>query len=152
VDELSTMETRDIAVYLNFDMLASPNHVPWVYDDSTAPEGSDRITDLFMRLLDDQGVQGELLDLQGRSDHMRFEQEGIPIGGLFSGAEENKTMEQSEAYGGAAGKPFDSCYHQPCDDIGNIDENALAGLADAAAAALATLADRADEILEGVSR
>ncbi|MCY1436670.1 Aminopeptidase [compost metagenome] len=50
---------------------------------------------------------------------------GIPFGGLFTGAEDIKSEEQAQKYGGAAGQPFDPCYHQACDGIGNIDLNAL---------------------------
>ena len=32
---------------------------------------------------------------------------GIPSGGLFSGAEENKTAEQAKVWGGAADQPFE---------------------------------------------
>ncbi|MCY1396690.1 Aminopeptidase [compost metagenome] len=50
---------------------------------------------------------------------------GIPFGGLFTGAEDIKSEEQAQKYGGAAGQPFDPCYHQACDNTANIDLNAL---------------------------
>jgi len=33
-----------------------------------------------------------------------------------------KTPEQARRYGGEAGQMYDSCYHQPCDDLGNIHQ------------------------------
>jgi hypothetical protein len=50
---------------------------------------------------------------------------GIPAGGLFTGAEEIKTEEQEEIWGGTAGEQFDPCYHLACDTIDNVDLHAL---------------------------
>ena len=61
---------------------------------------------------------------------------GIPAGGLFSGAEEVKTPEQAAAYGGTAGQAFDSCYHQACDTIHNLNATAFDQFSDASAAVL----------------
>jgi Zn-dependent M28 family amino/carboxypeptidase len=149
VDGLAPLEIDDIAVYLNFDMLGSPNHVSFVYDNSGAPEGSDAITELFMKHLAATDEPGEPFDLTGRSDHFAFEQAGVRVGGLFSGAEELKTGEQEEAYGGEEGKPLDACYHQACDDISNVDTVALELLARAAADVIGALADDPASVLEG---
>ena len=46
------------------------------------------------------------MDLKGGSDHGPFAAEGIPVGGLFSGAEGRKTGEQAEVYGGEAGVAY----------------------------------------------
>ena len=43
-------------------------------------------------------------------------------------------------YGGTAGEPYDPCYHQACDDINNLNTQALFELGDAAAHAVLTLA------------
>jgi Zn-dependent M28 family amino/carboxypeptidase len=147
VDSLNPLEIRDIAVYLNFDMLASPNYVPLVYDNSGAPDGSGSVTKLFMDHFAAAGEDAEPIDLTGRSDHFAFEEAGVPVGGLFSGAEEIKTEDEADAYGGEAGRPLDRCYHQSCDDISNIDDDALALLADAAADVVAALAENVDELI-----
>jgi Zn-dependent M28 family amino/carboxypeptidase len=147
VDALSPLQIEDIAVYLNFDMLGSPNHVPFVYDNSGAPEGSDAVTDVFMEYLASTEEPGEPFDLTGRSDHFAFEQAGVRVGGLFSGAEELKTEEQASDYGGEGGEPLDACYHQACDDIDNIDVRALELLARAAADAIGALATDSGRVL-----
>jgi hypothetical protein len=36
-----------------------------------------------------------------------------------------KTAAQAAKWGGKAGVAFDPCYHQACDNLGNVDRNAL---------------------------
>lgn len=62
-----------------------------------------------------------------------LEQAGIPIGGLFSGANELKTAEQASLFGGTADSPADACYHLACDTTANVDPVLLEQLARAAA-------------------
>jgi peptidase M28-like protein len=66
--------------------------------------------------------------------------QAIPAGGLFSGAEDIKTPQEAAIYGGTAGKPYDSCYHQACDTINNLNSKALSELGDGAAHATLVLA------------
>lgn len=73
------------------------------------------------------------MDLKGGSDHGPFAAEGIPVGGLFSGAESRKTGKQAAVYGGEAGVAYDRCYHEACDDVGNLSTKALEQLSDGAA-------------------
>jgi Zn-dependent M28 family amino/carboxypeptidase len=149
VDSLSEDELGRIGSYLNFDMLASPNFARFVYDGDgstfEAPEGyvtpeSAAIEGIFEEFYDSRGLLYEDTEFDGRSDYQAFADAGIPSGGLFSGAEDIKTPEQATRYGGTAGAPFDPCYHQACDDIGNIDATALDQNADAVAYATLTLA------------
>ena len=58
-------------------------------------------------------------------DYAQFFEDGIAFGGLFTGAEDIKTEEQAQRYGGTAGQSFDQCYHTPCDNLGNISIEAL---------------------------
>ena len=58
--------------------------------------------------------------LDGRSDYGGFLKYGIPAGGLFAGAEQLKTEEQYEKYGGTVGMAYDPCYHLACDTLDNI--------------------------------
>ena len=51
-----------------------------------------------------------------------------------------KTAEEAAIYGGAAGEPYDPCYHLGCDDMDNLDDTALDQMSDAAAHATITLA------------
>ncbi len=63
----------------------------------------------------------------------RLHHGGIPAGGLFTGAEDAKTADQVEDYGGLAtfeGDPvsYDPCYHQACDSLTPIADGADADL------------------------
>ena len=80
-------------------------------------------------------------EFDGRSDYFAFINAGIPAGGLFSGAEGIKTVAEAAAFGGTAGAPYDPCYHQECDDIGNVDLEFFEQMADAAAHATLTFAE-----------
>ncbi|PJJ47864.1 Zn-dependent M28 family amino/carboxypeptidase [Mumia flava] len=145
VANLSDEEKDAIYANLNFDMLGSPNYVRFVYDGDgsdtpeAGPEGSAQIEQIFTDYFDGEGLASEPTAFDGRSDYGPFIAEGIPAGGLFSGAEGVKTEEQADEYGGTAGEPYDPCYHQACDTIDNLSADALDELGDAAAHAVATL-------------
>ncbi|MCH6231780.1 M28 family metallopeptidase [Microbacterium sp. CFH 31415] len=141
VDGLSQAEKDRIALYLNFDMVASPNYIFMVYDgdESTfeapvvVPEGSVQIEDMFESYFTSVGVPYDDAEFSGRSDYEAFILAGIPAGGLFTGAEDEKTAEQAEIWGGTAGEWLDPCYHQACDDIDNVSMDALGVNTDAIA-------------------
>ena len=124
VDQLTDEEREQILLNLNFDMLASPNFVRFVYDGNTdetdpppggAPAGSDKIERVFLNYFEDKGLETEPTAFDGRSDYGPFIAQGIPAGGLFSGAEVHKTAEQVATYGGVADQQYDPCYHDVCD-------------------------------------
>jgi Zn-dependent M28 family amino/carboxypeptidase len=148
VSQLSFEQQLDIALYLNFDMVASPNFARFIYDgddsDSAGsgpgPYGSAQIEDVFEQYYDAHGLAHEGTDFDGRSDYGPFIAAGIPAGGLFSGAEGRKTAAQAAAYGGTAGQAFDSCYHQACDNLGNLNYTSLAQSAAATAWAIGSFA------------
>jgi Zn-dependent M28 family amino/carboxypeptidase len=124
-----------IRAYLNFDMVGSPNGLRVVYDGSatTRPTESAAITNLFKTALDAAGLPWELESIGAASDHFPLDQAGVPIGGLYSGANELKTAEQAGTFGGTADKPMDACYHLACDTRANVDPVLLEQLARAAA-------------------
>ena len=146
VDTLSDDALSRIFANLNFDMVASPNYVRFVYDgdgsdsDPAGPPGSAQIEELLTDFFDDEGLESDPTPFNGRSDYGPFIAVGIPAGGLFSGAEGVKTEEQAEVYGGEAGVAYDPCYHQACDDFGNLNLDAISEMSDAAAHAVFTLA------------
>jgi Zn-dependent M28 family amino/carboxypeptidase len=146
VGGLSEAELDSIALYLNFDMVGSPNFVRFVYDgDGSAtpaagPEGSAQIEQVFLQYFAEQGLATAATAFDGRSDYGPFIAVGIPAGGLFSGAEGIKTPAEAAIYGGTAGIAYDPCYHQACDTAANVSETALDQLGDAAAHAVITLA------------
>ncbi|MGW6446423.1 M28 family peptidase [Lentzea sp. NPDC055074] len=148
VATLPQADQDKIALYLNFDMVGSPNHFYGIYDgdDSSGtapvpiPPGSAQIEDVFEKFYADRGLPSEDTDFSGRSDYGPFIAVNIPAGGLFTGAEDVKTAEQAARYGGTAGVAFDPCYHQPCDDRSNLNLTALDVNADAIATAVITFA------------
>jgi len=140
VSQLSKRELKDIAVMLNFDMVASPNYVRFVYDGDAGPNGSGNVEDVFLDYFAAAGLPVEPTAFDGRSDYGPFIDAGIPAGGLFTGAEDIKTAGEAEIYGGFAGIAYDPCYHQACDTIENVDLEVLEQMADAAAHATLTFA------------
>lgn len=145
---LSTDELDRHVATLNFDMVASPNGVRFVYDgdDSAdlagypAPEGSETLEDLFTDWFDQEGLGWEATAFSGRSDYGPFILAGIPAGGLFTGAEGSKLDSEVVEFGGQAQEPYDACYHQACDTLDNVDLDLFLEMARAAAHATASLA------------
>ena len=140
-----------IGLYLNFDMVGSPNYVRFVYDGDNSrfpvgpsaaagPKGSGAIEDLFHDYFASQNLPSEETPFSGRSDYGPFIAEGIPAGGLFTGAEGIKTAQQAAVFGGTAGVAYDACYHQACDDIDNVNVKAIDENSDAMAHAVVTYA------------
>jgi Zn-dependent M28 family amino/carboxypeptidase len=139
VNGLSQEEHDNIALYLNFDMVGSPNHVFFIYDgdDSDAtgapagPLGSAEIEETFEDYFNMVGEPFKGTDFSGRSDYGRFIATGIPAGGLFTGAEGIKTPAEAAVWGGTAGQQYDPCYHLACDTFANNNNHALAVNSDA---------------------
>jgi len=141
VNHLSDAAKDEVALYLNFDMVGSPNHVFFVYDgdDSDAvgagpgPAGSAQIEQTFERFYESRGIPFKGTDFSGRSDYGPFIANMIPSGGLFTGAEGIKTAEEASIWGGTAGQQYDPCYHLACDTYANNNNAALDQNADAIA-------------------
>jgi Zn-dependent M28 family amino/carboxypeptidase len=139
VANLTQAQQDDITLYLNFDMVGSPNHVFFIYDGDDSdgegagpgPEGSAQIEATFEAFFEavDQPYKGT--DFSGRSDYGPFIAVGIPSGGLFTGAEGIKTAAEAALWGGTAGEQYDPCYHQACDTYDNVNLTALDVNADA---------------------
>ena len=145
VASLSPDELADIGLYLNFDMVGSPNYVRFVYDgDGTigpvGPAGSGAIEALFVDFYGDRGLASEPTPFDGRSDYGPFIAAGVPAGGLFTGAEGIKTAAQQAIYGGTVGTAYDPCYHQACDTFDNVNLQVLDLNSDAIAFATLTYA------------
>ncbi|MEU8939808.1 M28 family metallopeptidase [Streptomyces goshikiensis] len=134
VNNLPAAEKTKISGYLNFDMIGSPNPGYFVYDDDPTIEQT------FKNYYAGLGVPTEIeTEGDGRSDHAPFKSAGIPVGGLFSGADYTKTAAQAQKWGGTSGQAFDRCYHSSCDTSANINDTALDRNADAIAYAVWTL-------------
>jgi Peptidase family M28/PA domain len=150
VEGLSQEERDRIALYMNYDMVGSPNYIFLVYDADqstfpapegvTIPEGSEAIEDVYESYYTAIGEPYDDTAFDARSDYQAFIDAGIPAGGLFTGAEGIKTEEQAAIWGGTAGEQFDPCYHLACDDIDNVDLHALEVNSDLIAFAMLTFA------------
>lgn len=138
---LTEAERANIALYLNFDMVGSPNYVRFVYDGDgsqfglAGPAGSDAIEGFFADFYADRGLASEPTQIDFRSDYSAFFENDIPFGGVFTGADGIKTPEQVAVYGGVANEQYDQCYHSACDTFDNVDLEVLDLNADAIAAA-----------------
>jgi Zn-dependent M28 family amino/carboxypeptidase len=154
VNELSQEELDRIALYLNFDMIGSPNYVFFIYDGDDSdgvgagpgPDGSAQIEALFERFYDQIGEPYKGTDFSGRSDYGPFIAEGIPSGGLFTGAEGIKTIDEAAVWGGTAGDQYDPCYHLACDTFDNISLKALDVNSDAVAYSVLQYAMNTEDI------
>nr|WSW44456.1 M28 family metallopeptidase [Streptomyces sp. NBC_01001] len=133
VGGLTDAQKKQIRLYLNFDMIASPNAAYFVYDGDDSdkvgsgpgPEGSAQLEKGITDFLDAQKIPHEGSDFTGRSDYGPFIEAGIPSGGTDTGAEGIKTAAQAAKFGGQAGVAYDVNYHGKGDDITNIDQKAL---------------------------
>ena len=148
VAHLSPQQREDIALYLNFDMVASPNYGLFVYDGDDSdgvgsgpgPEGSAQLEQHLVSFMASQGFATRGTDFDGRSDYGPFIEAGIPSSGTFTGAEGVKTAQEAQLWGGRAGVAYDPCYHQACDDLGNLNMRAYEANIDAIADAVGTYA------------
>lgn len=129
VSSRSQTELGSIAMYLNFDMIASQNFVRFIYDGDDSdgegagpgPEGSAAIEKRFQKFFARRDLATKGTDFSGRSDYGPFIAVGIPSGGLFTGAEGIKTEEEAEVYGGEAGVAYEPCYHAACDTLRQVN-------------------------------
>ena len=134
VNNLATTERSKLSGYLNFDMIGSPNAGYFVYDDDPVIEQTFKDYYAGLSIPTEIETEGD-----GRSDHAPFKNVGVPVGGLFSGADYTKTSAQAQKWGGTAGQAFDRCYHSSCDTTANINDTALDRNSDAVAHAIWTL-------------
>lgn len=148
VNGLSAAERDRIALYMNYDMVGSPNYIFMVYDadESTfeapvpVPTGSSAIEDVYEAFYTKVGEPYDDTEFSGRSDYEAFILAGIPSSGLFTGAEGLKTAEQQAIWGGTTGEQYDPCYHEACDTYENNSMHALDVNSDLIAFAMLTFA------------
>jgi len=139
VGSLDVEALKDIALYLNFDMMASPNTCYFTSDadgslppdpevdyDQLIPEGSPGVERTLIDTIERAGKTPQDMAFDGRSDYDGFALAGIPAGNFDTGADEIKTPEQVELWGGTADQQCDPNYHTANDTIQNISRDALA--------------------------
>ena len=147
---LSEAEKDRIALYMNYDMVGSPNYIPMVYDADqssfppptgvTIPPGSAAIEDVYETFYTWVDEPYDDTQFSGRSDYQAFINAGIPSAGLFTGAEVTKTAAQAAIWGGTVGAQFDPCYHLACDTYANNNNHVLELNSDLIAFAMLTFA------------
>jgi hypothetical protein len=125
VSSLDRAERRQISAYINFDMVGSPNAVPEFYADGDAELGR------VLRRAAGRPLGG--VSVGGSSDHAPFMAAGVPVNGLYTGANER----------GPGGRPRDPCYHLACDTVERVNRPVLLRVARAAAEALKRLSAQA---------
>ncbi|MFB9515612.1 M28 family metallopeptidase [Streptomyces purpureus] len=133
VANMSELDKKEVKLYLNFDMIASPNYGLFVYDGDNSdgvgapagPAGSAQLERDINEFMDKRGVPHEGTDFTGRSDYGPFIAIGIPSGGTFTGAEGIKTPTQAAKFGGTAGIAYDVNYHAAGDNLDNINMRAF---------------------------
>ena len=144
LDALPEDERRRIDLYVNLDMVGSPNFGRFVQLTKEGRSGSvGRAFEAVSRSFADHGLPVEERSGRGRgygSDDATFAAKGIPTIGLFTGAGGAKSEAHARLFGGKAAQPFDPCYHKACDTSGNIDVPVLNEMTDALSAALNRLA------------
>ena len=150
VESLSADELAKVKAYMNFDMIGSDNYVVGTLDSDgsdvpvpdgvNVPAGSAELEKVFTDYFADNDQKNIGTEFSGRSDYQAFLDAGVPVSGLFSGADEIKTAEQVEWFGGEAGKPQDTNYHQSTDTIDNVSRDAIDIFGPAIAYSVHTLA------------
>jgi Zn-dependent M28 family amino/carboxypeptidase len=127
VGALSEEERRDIAVYINLDMVGSPNFVRYVQGSAVTGEGlAGMVRRQFLADFHDHDLAvQERTGGRFGSDDSAFSQKGVPTVGLYTGAGAPKSEGEAKLFGGAAGRPLDPCYHRACDTTENIDQEVL---------------------------
>ncbi len=132
LDGLSADDRKKIKMYLNVDMVASPNGGYFVQggkggdQEEAGPAGSATIGQVLADQLTRSGVTApEIIEFVG-DDESPFIEAGIPVGGAENGdAEREDGRAGHEAWGGQAGQVYDRCYHQACDGIDNVNREVL---------------------------
>ena len=142
VGALDEPARRRIALYVNLDMVGSPNPGRFLRNRlATGPGVAADIRGALAGYFRERGLSADESTSGperrgGGSDDASFAQAGIPTVMLYTGAGEAKAEAQAAQFGGAAGKPYDPCYHKACDTLDNIDATVLAQMAEALEGAL----------------
>jgi aminopeptidase S len=131
VEGLPADDVEKIKLYLNVDMVASPNGGYFAQggagrdEEETGPAGSATVGGVLAEQLAAAGVTApEIVEFVG-DDESPFIEAGIPVGGAENGDAKKKSAEQARAWGGQGGEVYDPCYHQACDRLDNVNRDVL---------------------------
>lgn len=146
-------QLNDIAMYLDFTVLGSPNAGFFTDDGDQSgpptpgiafgdvPDGSAGIERTLGGYLNLAGKRPADMPLGTRTDYHPFMVAGVPIGGLTTGATQPKTTVQARLWGGQAGAPFDPNFQGPRDTVDAVNREALAIMGSGVAFAVGTYAE-----------
>jgi aminopeptidase S len=146
VKTLSRPDRTQILLYLNLDMIASPNAGYFVLGGEgktvakSGPPGSAQVACVLVEQLAATGVVAKTTALDDESDYAPFVDAGIPTGGVMAGDRWKKTKKQARRWGGRAGERFDPDYHTRRDRLDRLDRIALDRFTRAVAGAVARFA------------
>lgn len=142
VNHLDDAQRQAIDLYLNFDMIASPNYMYAITsatndEDENYDDGNDNDKDepfqvmmedikfTFKDFFENAHLNYTSEPIAPNTDHWPFFEDGISVGGLFTGADTLKSPEHAEMFGGQAGIAYDACYHRACDNVTNLSHEAF---------------------------
>jgi Zn-dependent M28 family amino/carboxypeptidase len=146
-------QLNDIAMYLDFTMLASPNAGFFTDDGDQSgppgagvafgdvPEGSAGIERVLAGYLYLAGKRPADMPLSTRADYHPFMVAGIPIGGMTAGGAQPKSPVQARLWGGQSGVSFDPNIGSPRDTVDNINREVLAVMGSGVAFAVGSYAE-----------
>ena len=152
IENLSAEELLKIRLYLNFDMIASPNYVYDLYNGDgsdpnvSGPPDSAEAKAFFTKWFESQGIRTTEMDLGCCSDYIPFMEAKIPVGGIRTGAAGSKTADTAAALGGTAGTAYDPNYEGPGDNYTNLNFDAFLTNTKAIAAAVAEYSNSFESI------
>jgi hypothetical protein len=153
VTTLAAAQRADIVLYLNWELLGSPNFARFVMDGVGAPAGSTTVAGIIEGYYTSRGLRPETVPNSTiGSDHEPFAAAGIPVGGFHGGTNGIKTAAEEELYGGQAGQMYDSCYHQACDTFANVNPAELDRNARAVAWEIGRFATDVDDVVAASDR
>jgi len=127
VASLSDQERSLIALYINLDMVASPNYGRFLLGQGAAGNAPAAVAQReFAAYFREHDLPvEERSGGNSGSDDASFSQKDIPTVSLYTGAGRPKPEVEASFFGGAAGRPYDPCYHLPCDTVDNINRDVL---------------------------
>lgn len=135
VDSLTRADRRDILLYLNVDMVASPNGGYFVQGGKgkkvsrSGPAGSGLVAHVLLDQLKKTGVIAKNVKFDdAESDYGPFIDAGIATAGVLDADNDIKTAKQALGWGGQAGEPMNPQYHRKGDTLADIQRPGGIGL------------------------
>jgi hypothetical protein len=143
---------NDIALYLDFDILGSPNAGFFTFDGDqsgqpspgilveSVPAGSAGIERTLAGYINLAGMRPAEMPLTLAGDYGPFLTAGVPIGGISTGTSQRKNPVQAKLWGGQVGVAFDPGRAPSGDTVDALNRAALAITGPAVAFAVGTYA------------